>query len=241
MSTRQGTLHAVGIGPGDPDLLTVKAVKTLQAVDVVFAAASPKNDHSLALSIAAPHLRPGVPVRRLDFPMTRDPAILAKAWHDNARAVLEALDAGQDAAFLTLGDPMTYSTCGYLLRTLRGLASEVRVEVVPGVTSYQAAAALARQPLAEAGESLVILSGIREAEDLRRGLEAADNAVILKAYRNFPAIAQALREVGANGSALLVSECGLPGQTVTRGLDECPAQPPYLSLLLVKRGKTGQE
>lgn len=234
---RQGTLYAVGIGPGDPDLLTLKAVKTLQAVDVVFAAASPKNEHSLALSIAAPHLRPDTPVARLDFPMTRDAEVLAKAWEANARTVLETLNAGRDAAVITLGDPMTYSTCAYLMRTLHGLDPQVRVEVVPGVTSYQAAAALACQPLAEGGESLVILSGIREAEDLRRGLDGADNAVILKAYRNFPAIAQALRTAGAQGSATLVSLCGLPGQTVRRGLDECPEQPPYLSLLLVKRGK----
>lgn len=237
MSTRQGTLYAVGIGPGDPDLLTLKAVKTLQAVDVVFAAASPKNEHSLALSIAAPHLRPETPVTRLDFPMTRDAEVLAKAWQANALAVLEALDAGRDAAVITLGDPMTYSTCGYLLRTLRAMAPHARVEVVPGVTSYQAAAALAVQPLAEAGESLAILSGINGPEELRRGLEAADNAVILKAYRNFPSIAQALREIGAQDSATLVSLCGLPGQSVSQGLDACPEQPPYLSLLLVKRGE----
>jgi len=227
----------VGVGPGDPDLLTLKAVKALHAVEIVFAAASPKNDHSVALSIAAPHLKPGTTVKRLDFPMTRDPETLARAWDINAREVLATLDSGLDAAFLTLGDPMTYSTCGYLLRTLRGLDPAVNVEVVPGVTSYQAAAALAREPLAEAGESLAILSGIRDGDDLRRGLESADNAVILKAYKNFPAIAQAVRQSGSAGSAVLVSLCGLPGQDVRHGLDQCPEQPPYLSLLIVKRAR----
>ncbi|MFO7597699.1 MAG: precorrin-2 C(20)-methyltransferase [Desulfocurvibacter africanus] len=238
MSTSKGLLHAVGVGPGDPDLITLKAIRALNAADVVFAAASPKNDHSLALSIAAAHLKPGVPVVRLDFPMTRDAEVLSRAWETNARTVLEALDAGKNAAFLTLGDPMTYSTCGYLLRTLREMDPAVRVEIVPGVTSYQAAAALAGQTLAESGESFIVLSGIRDAEDLQRGLEVAENAVILKAYRNFPAISQALRRTGAQNSALLISQCGLPGQSVHRGLDQCPEQPPYLSLLLVKRGKS---
>ena len=104
---RPAVLYAVGVGPGDPDLITLKAVKALNSSAVVFAAASTKNDYSLALSIAAPHMRPDTPVEHLGFPMTKDAAVLEAAWQANAQAVLQALDQGRDAAFITLGDPMT--------------------------------------------------------------------------------------------------------------------------------------
>jgi precorrin-2/cobalt-factor-2 C20-methyltransferase len=132
--TRYGTLYGIGVGPGDPDLITLKAVKTLAGVDVVFAAASTKNESSLALSIAGPHLRQGAETLRLDFPMTRDQAVLDAAWQDNARKVSGVLAQGKSAAFLTLGDPLTYSTFGYLLRTLNGLLAEIPIKVIPGVT-----------------------------------------------------------------------------------------------------------
>lgn len=230
-----GTLHAVGVGPGDPDLLTIKAVKALGAAHVVFAAASSKNDHSLALSIAAPHMRPDTPVTRLDFPMTRDAAVLEAAWEANARAVLEVLDSGRDAAFITLGDPMTYSTFIYLWRTLTQLRPEVRVSVVPGVSSIQAAAAAAGVPLAESGENLAVLSGVDDPARLRKALEASDGAVILKAYRTFPKLRELLASMGLAEKAVLVSHCGLPGQAIVTGLASCPEKPPYFSLLLVKK------
>ncbi|WP_243362017.1 precorrin-2 C(20)-methyltransferase [Fundidesulfovibrio terrae] len=232
---RPGILHAVGVGPGDPDLLTLKAVKVLSAAEVVFAAASSKNDYSQALSIASPHMRPETPVVRLDFPMTRDRAVLEAAWHANARAVLETLARGADAAFITLGDPMTYSTFLYLWRTMREMDPGARVEIVPGVSSIQAAAAAAGFGLAESGQNLAVLSGVDDPERLRRTLDACDSAVILKAYKGFPALREILESMGLADRAILVSRCGLSGQAITRGLRDCPERPPYFSLILVKK------
>jgi len=233
--TRYGTLYGVGVGPGDPDLLTLKAVKTLAAVDVVFAAASTKNEASLALSIAAPHLRPGVETLRLDFPMTRDRAVLDAAWRANADAVAARLEGGRSAAFLTLGDPLTYSTFGYLLRTLNGLLAEITVKVVPGVTSYQAAAARTGRVLAESGESLAVISGVASEDELVRTLAAADSAVIMKAYKNMPAIRRALERLGLTRSAVFVTRLGLPDEAVIANLDAAPDKPSYFSLILVRR------
>ena len=228
-----GTLYGIGVGPGAPDLLTLRAVSTLARVDVVFAAASSRNDYSVALDIARPHLRHDVAIERLDFPMTRDQSVLTAAWKANADAVEAVLRTGRNAAFLTLGDPLIYSTFGYLLRTLTALAPDLPVEVIPGVTSYQAAAAKTRTILCESGENLLLLAGIQDAARLDTALTRADNAVILKAYRNFSSIRTMLASHEATRDTVFVSRLGMEGEVVARDLHAAPEHPHYLSLLLV--------
>jgi len=234
--TRYGTLYGIGVGPGDPELITLKAVNRLRKVDVVFAAASTKNEASLALSIASPHVRGNAEIVRLDFPMTRDQEVLEKAWRANADLVAAHLAQEKDAAFLTLGDPLTYSTFGYLLRTLNGLLTEIPVVVIPGITSYQAAAAHTGRVLAESGENLAVVSGVAEEEELERILSAADSAVILKAYKNMPTIRRVLAKLGLADAAVFVTRLGHEGEEVITGLANVPDKPSYFSLLLVRRG-----
>jgi precorrin-2/cobalt-factor-2 C20-methyltransferase len=230
-----GHLYGIGVGPGDPDLLTLKAAKILGRVDVILAASSTKNDDSLALDIARPHLAPGARIIRLGFPMSRDEDTLVAAWEDNARLVLAELEQGHDAAFLTLGDPLLYSTFAYLLRTLRRLAPEQPVTVVPGITSFQAVAAATETVLAESAQNLLVLPGIRDAGELRKSLDGADNAVILKAYTNFAAIREELRTFTAPTHCVFASRVGMKEEFITRSLDEAPDNPTYLSLLLLTR------
>lgn len=228
-----GTLYGIGVGPGSPDLLTLRAVNILGSVPVVFAAASPKNDGSLALSIAGPHLAPDTTVMRLDFPMTRDRAVLEKAWELNARKVADVLRSGASAAFLTLGDPLIYSTFGYLMQTLQSAVPEADIRVIPGITSFQEAAAKTRTVLCEGEENFLLISGINDASRLRENLAGADSAVILKAYRNFPVICRTLEEAGKKENAVLASRIGMPGEVLERVPEEDAPTPPYLSLLLV--------
>ena len=235
MSVAYGKLYGLGIGPGDSDLLTLRAARVLGEVDVVFAAASTRNDYSLALRIAAPHLKADIRVERLSFPMTKNQSALHAAWEKNADQVETVLAAGKDAAFLTLGDPMTYSTFIYLLRALKARGAASRVEVVPGVTSYHAAAAKAQTPLAEAGQSLAVISGTTDKAALTKALAAVDNAVILKAYRNFRDIRQTLEELGLAGDAVFVTRLGLEGELIVTGLDKAPESPHYFSLILVRK------
>lgn len=231
-----GTLFGLGVGPGDPDLLTIKAAKILGRVGVVFAASSTRNDYSVSLGIASPHLAPSARIVRLGFPMTRDAAALAEAWEANAAAVAGVLETGQDAAFLTLGDPSLYSTFGYILPILRRILPEAAVEIVPGVTSFQAAAAKTGRPLAESGENLLVLSGVGDDAAMRRALGAADNAVIMKAYRNFPAIRQALDDLGLTEKTAFVTRLGLEGEEVFESLADAPEKPHYFSLCLMRKG-----
>lgn len=234
-----GTLYGLGVGPGDPELLTLKAARILGRVDAVLAASSTKNDYSLSLDIVRPHLRPGVEVIRLGFPMTRDREVLESAWEKNAALAADILKSGRDAAFITLGDPLLYSTFGYLLPRLRATLPEAGVSIVPGITSFQAAAAAAGEVLAESGENLLILSGV--AGEARNGelLEMADRAVILKAYRNFPAIRELLRRKGREGGTIFATRLGIDGERVIRELEDAPDAPHYLSLCLVGKKNGG--
>lgn len=232
-----GTLYGIGVGPGDPDLITVKAVKILSRVKHVFAAASTKNDSSTALSIARPHLGDNVQVQKLGFPMTRDKSILAAAWNDNANSVIKVLQSGENAVFLTLGDPLLYSTFGYLLTTLKSTTPDIPVKAVPGITSFQATASKTLNILAESEQGFRVISGVCCEESLRRDLQGADSAVILKAYKNFPVIKKVLGDLGLAEESLLATRVGQEGETILP-LADAPEKPHYFSLVLV-RGKVG--
>ena len=232
-----GILYGVGVGPGAPDLLTLRAVRVLGQVDVILAAASPRNDFSAALDTARPHLRADVRVQRLEFPMTRDRAVLRETWRVAAQITRGVLESGQSAAFLTIGDPLVYSTFGYLMRTLGECAPHLSVEVVPGITSFQAAAARTRTVLCENGETLRIIPGINSRQSLEDSLHESDTAVILKAYRNIPAIAEALEATNRLDSCLFASHVEQPAEDVRLGLGGLEGTPPYMSLILSRKPK----
>jgi len=237
-----GTLYGIGVGPGDPDLITLKAVKVLGRVGAVFAASSTKNTYSLAKEIVSSHLKKGVPVHLLRFPMTRDNEVLKNAWKENALQVVEVLVQGQDAAFVTLGDPMTYSTFGYLMRTIREMEPRVPIEVVPGITSYQAGAAAARVPLAEAEESFTVISGAMGAQKLKEVINYADRVIMLKVYRYYEEIMKTLRKLEKDKGTVMVTRCGLKDQEIVHELEKRPDKiPHYLSLLIIGRKDTTDE
>lgn len=232
-----GVLYGVGVGPGDPELITLKGARVLAEADVILAASSTRNDFSLALDIVERHIRPGTPVERMGFPMTRDAAALEAAWAANADLAAGHLLAGRQAVFVTLGDPLTYSTFGYLFRTMRQRRPDLDpdcVRVVPGVTSFATAAAHVGQVLAESGESLTVIPGVKDEAAMRRLLEVTDNVAILKAYRNFPALRRMLTDMGLAGRSVLVTRLGLEGEMVYRDLAEAPENPHYFSLILVR-------
>jgi precorrin-2/cobalt-factor-2 C20-methyltransferase len=239
MTTKSGTLYGVGVGPGDPELITLKAIKVLHQVPYIFAASSSKNSYSVALNIVRCHLN-GAGIEHLPFPMSKDPQELQMAWESNARRVLEVLDAGDDAGFVTLGDPLTYSTFGYLLKTLKRMRPEVPIVTIPGITSYNAAAALTQIPLTEGEESFYLVSGALGADKLKEVIDKSDNIVMLKTYRYFDEIYQALEERDLLDRTTCISRCGLDGQTVVENLRGLHAKKlPYLSMIIIKKQGKG--
>jgi precorrin-2/cobalt-factor-2 C20-methyltransferase len=236
MTSSTGTLYGLGVGPGDPELLTLKAVRILGEVDLVFTAASPGNDYSLAQQIAAPHLRPGIDVRRLDFPMVGRGPDLDTAWRANAAEMAAVLKSGLSAAFLTLGDPSTYSTYSYVLPYLAELLPPGHLVTVPGITSYQLAAARANQPLVSGMESLTIISGAEDPGNFSDLLDLSDNVAILKTYRSYDNIQELLKKKNLLDRAVLYSKIGLPDEEIRADLHKRPlTTPPYLSLMIVKK------
>jgi len=231
-----GTLYAVGVGPGDPELLTIKGKRVLERVTYVFSATSKMEKKSLALDIARPFLKKDAKIIPLVFPMIRDKKILEEAWMDAAKKVLELLGTGSDGAFVTLGDPCTYSTFTYLHRTVISLLPETKVEIIPGITSFQAAAARVKSPLAEGEESLAVVSGAKGSKEIKRLAHHADNLVIMKAYRHYKEVVDCLDKLGFLKGTVAVRRVGLEGESVTEKLRDWDGhKPSYFTLLITKK------
>ncbi len=232
-----GTFYGIGVGPGDPELITLKAIRVLGEVQHIFAAASSSNDYSVACDIARQYLIPGTPLDYLAFPMTFNRDRLENAWQTNCEKVAEVLSQGKHAAFLTLGDPSTFSTYIYLARKIRKRFPEITISTVPGVTSFQAAAACANVPLAEGEESITVISGAKGGDRLQDVIKVSDNVVLMKVYKQFPQILENIRALNLQDRCCLISRCGLEGQYVERDFARLSQhQPHYLSLMLIKKG-----
>ena len=234
--TVQGTLYGIGVGPGAPDLLTLRAIEAMRQCDVILGATRTGNDYSRALEIARPHLPAHHKEVALDFPMTREAAKLEAAWSIAADKTLTILRQGKNAAFLTLGDPLTYSTFGYLLAAVRKRQASCKITVIPGITAYQAASARLLLPLCAGEEHLHILSGIASRENLTAQLKSPDTVVLLKAYRNFSDIREALQKTGRDKDVWLVSHVEQNEERILKGLGS-EDKPPYMTLLISPKSR----
>lgn len=236
MEKHTGTLYGIGVGPGDPELLPIKSARILSEVDVVFAAASTKNAYSLAVNIASPHIPEGTTVKMMQFPMTKDKDETSKAWKAHAQTIVSELELGKNVAFLTLGDPMTYSTYGYILKNIQKIAPHVPITTIPGISSYQAAAACINTPLVEGEECLLVVSGVSGGDRLRQLTIKPENVVFMKAYRNIKDINAALDDATGFTQCIGVSNCSLPDQKIYKNTSEFNGRcPDYWTIIIAKQ------
>jgi precorrin-2/cobalt-factor-2 C20-methyltransferase len=236
MKKKVGTLYGIGVGPGDPELIPVKAVRLMGRVEIIFTAASTQNDFSLAVEIARPYIPAHAVIHPLSFPMSKDLRVKQRAWHRHALQIVETLKTGRNAAFLTLGDPLTYATYGYMIRCIRELWPQAPICTVPGVTSFQAAAAATNTPLVEGDESLLIVSGVADGERLRRLAKCVENVVCLKAYRNMHGICDALEAAGLAQGSVAVADCSRKAEKIFYDLRALADQAPnYWTLIIAKK------
>ncbi|MEA2151138.1 MAG: precorrin-2 C20-methyltransferase / precorrin-3B C17-methyltransferase [Solirubrobacteraceae bacterium] len=232
-----GRLFGVGVGPGDPELVTVKARRIIGAADVV-AYPVARHGRSVARRIAAPHLRGDQIELALRYPVTTEEtdhpggyeAALREFYDDAAGALAAHLDDGRDVAVLCEGDPFFYGSYMYLHERL---AQRYETEVVPGVTSFSAAAAAAGTPLAKRDDVLTIVPGTLAPEQLAQRLRGADAAVVLKLGRRFGGVREAAERAGVAGRAVYVERASSDAERLAPLRDVDPAGVPYMALVLV--------
>jgi len=225
-----GRLYGIGVGPGDPELLTLKALRVLHAAPVV-AYPAPETGTSFARTIVAQWLDRGQREIAIRFPMRPGPP--PEAIYDEAAARLAAvLDEGDDIAFLCQGDPLFYgSFAGVYLR----LASRYPVTIVPGVSSLTACAAAAGLPLAQRDATLSVIPATLAEDELARRLADSEIAAIIKIGRHFAKLRRVLDQLGLLDSAVYIERASLPNQRVAPLAAIDPAEVPYFAMALVGR------
>ncbi len=232
-----GTLYSVGVGPGDPELITLKAARILAAAPA-YAFFAKRGRPSHARTIAAAHLHPDAEAMRFDYPFTTeipvtDPAYAAgmAAFYQAASATIATkLDLGVSVALLCEGDPFFYGSAMYVFDHL---SPSYAHEAVPGVTGMSGAWARAGTPMTHGDDVLTVLPGTLCADDLAARLAGADAAVIMKVGRNLPKIRDALVTAGRCAHALYVERGTMPGERIAPLADIPDGPAPYFSLILV--------
>lgn len=226
-----GTLYGIGLGPGDPELMTLKADRLLRAARVVAYPALVEGD-SLARGIAAAAIPAEAREIRIEVPMTPARAPAQAAYDVAATEIAAALTAGDDVVCLCEGDPFFYGSFMYLHARL---APRFAVEVVPGVTSMTACAARAARPLVARNETLSILPGPLPEAELSAKLAEADTLVIMKVGRHLAKIRRVLEAAGLAEQAVYLERATLPAERALP-LAEAPDPAPYFSMILVTKG-----
>lgn len=226
----KGILYGVGVGPGDPELITLKTARLIRECDVI-AVPHKEKEKCFALRIAAgavPEVD-GKPILEIDMPMTRDMQVRERAYKAGADKLTAALDEGKTVVFLTLGDPTVYSTYGYLHERVAALGYDARL--VPGVTSFCASAAALGIPLCEDSEELHVIPGGRK--DPGQVLSSGGTKVFMKG-----SVPELIAAANTAGARLLGAEnCGTEDEKLYRNTEEIPGDAGYYTVIIAKENK----
>jgi precorrin-2 C20-methyltransferase/precorrin-3B C17-methyltransferase len=232
-----GTLYGVGLGPGDPELVTVKAARLIGSVDVV-AYHSARHGRSVARAIAEPYLRGDQVEEQLVYPVTVETTshpggyegAIEEFYAAAAGRLMAHLEAGRDVVLLAEGDPLFYSSYMHMHKRISG---RFRTEIVPGITSVSAASAALGMPLVEGNDVLTVLPGTLGRQELTERLRSAGAAAVMKISRSYPDVCSALKESGRLEQAYYVERAsGGQRQVIEHAGDVDPAAVPYMSLVI---------
>lgn len=224
----------IGVGPGDSELLTVKAVQTIKKLDVLYTPQAHKGGASVAEKIAAPYLPDDLEIKRRHFPMVRDWEVKRKSWKEIADEIATDVQSGKEVGFLTLGDPSVYSTYSYLVELLEG---KIEVETLAGISAFSQIAASLSVPLMLDEESLEVVPATIDADKLGQIIDVNDNVVIMKIAVDFRKIYQILKIRKLLDSTVVVERASMDGQVVkTMSEYSEDAELPYFATALMKRG-----
>ena len=231
-----GKLYGIGVGPGDPELLTVKAINAIKKLDVIIAPKTEKKDGSVALNIAKEHICPETEIIYQVFPMTVSFAADDTAWQNNKKEILALLEQGKNVGFLTIGDPMFYSTYIYVFRLLQ--QEKVEIETIPGIPAFCAIGSATNTPIVEGDCILSIIPANMPEERVKAALKTCDNAVLMKVYKNSDEVIDMLAAEGLAKQAVLASRCGLDDEVIIRDISQEKGRKlNYLSTILTRKDK----
>ncbi len=232
-----GRLYVIGVGPGDPELITVKASRVLSRLPVIFVPQKDETSPSYARSIISGLIRePEQKVIGLVFPMVRDNKQLVPYWEKAAESIWRHLQQGEDCALVNEGDPYLYGTAIHALETLRTAHAGVQITVVPGVSSVTAAAAQAALPLAMNDERVAILSGHCTDRVITETLENFDTIVFLKVNSVLGKLLDALERLNLTEKCVYISKCTTGEEEIIRDVRQLKGRKlDYLSLLIVRK------
>ena len=227
----KGKLIGIGVGPGDTELLTLKAAKVLKTVPVVFSPKSSKEKESIALSIVKPVLEERKDYKRLMvvepiFPMIENKKELEKIWNSASEMIAQYLDSGRDVAFITLGDTSIFSTYSYVQKRLKG---RYEIETIPGITSFTACAATRNEALVEQNDILTIVPKIDKRVD--EILEFSDSIVLMKASRNTSRLESVIEDKNRPKEIYSVQNCTRENEKIIEGISN---EKPYLTTTIIK-------
>ncbi len=239
-----GTLYVIGIGPGDPELLTLKGVRIIKDTGVLCVPKGREEGSSLALSIVEKAMSlDGKEIIEAHFPMQKTRAStqvkktsdLDTKWNETVKAILAQLEKGKDVAFLTLGDPVIYSTFFYLYDKLLELCPGLTIEIIPGVSSINASAARANISLGLGNEKIAVLPA-NYLGNLKGTLEVFDTVVLMKVNKVLNEITGLLSEMGLIENAVCVSRAGMDDEQIFRDIrDIDQGKLNYFSMVIVRK------
>ena len=231
----EGKFYGVGVGPGDSELLTVKAVNVIKNADVIIAPKTEKKDGSVALTIAEPYISDAKIIYQT-FPMIKHFEESAEIFEQNTNQILDFLHAGKNVAFLTLGDPMFFSTYIYIFNLLK--KSGANIETISGIPAFLAISSHIGKAAAYGNDIITIIPATAPKEKIVDALKVSDSAVLMKVYKNFDEIVDVLDAENMIDEAVLISRYGLDDEKIFYDIRAHKDDKlNYLSTILTRRGK----
>jgi len=232
----KGRIYGIGVGPGDPELLTIKAHRILNEVDLVCVPKSRAEKDSLALSIVRSAVDREFEVMELVFPMTHDKEVLERHWDEAADKMAGKAREGKSLAFITIGDPMFYSTYAYVLERVKKIYTDIGIETIPGITAFAACSAFINEPLTEADEKLAVIPAAYGIPAIKEALEDNDNVVLMKVNRMYDEVAGLLKEMDLLGNTVYISRCGYEDQYFTTDIESLAGKrKDYMSIMIIRK------